>query len=160
MKPKPNTKAANTDLIKRMDDLATNMLDAVQAPDTAHFDKLDTFEKVGKWIAIRNRLEGDDGGTGIDAYKSRLRTPPRPPDSAALRATGPRGTDSWSHARAKHIERLASPDNGGPELDALKSRLPTANARGADGDRDGTGGEDDPAAGGGRGLHSGPAGNA
>lgn len=98
-------------IVRKMDDLANGMLDSVKkASEGIGIDRqLDVFEKVAKWIAVKNKLENDDGD-GIAGYKSRIYGAPDKP------------------------ERKPKPTNGGERLSEIKARLPTADAGEPDGD--------------------------
>ena len=98
-------------IVREMDDLAFKMLNKVKLVEgtTGLTDQMDVFEKVAKWVAVKNKLENDDGD-GIAGYKSRI------------------------YGKAPEPERKAKPTNGGDRLAAIKSRLPNANGSDADGD--------------------------
>jgi hypothetical protein len=87
-------------IVRRQEKLAERLLDRALEPiDGVEPDlivQLDVFEKIGKWVSIKNRLE-DQGETQIDAFKRRIH--------AQEVETGPR-----RGARTK--------------LETIKSRLP------------------------------------
>ena len=101
-------------IVGKMDELAISMLDGLNRnSSTAEIDltnKLDVFEKVAKWIAVKNKLE-EDQDDGIASYKSRIYGEDSKP-------RGPR----------------AKGESGGKTLDRLKSRIPTADASDPDSD--------------------------
>ena len=99
-----------------MEALAITMLDRVDGKDDkVTLDlKLDVFERVGKWIAIKNKLENDDGG-GIADYKRRL--------------AGETDKHYPPSRRPRRGEEV-----GGRALKSIKSRIPGANDGNADGD--------------------------
>lgn len=119
-------------IIGKMDDLALNMLEGVNTSkkgDTPQevdlTNKLDVFEKVAKWIAVKNKLEADEDD-GIASYKARIY------------GEGPeRGGPSAKSRKA---------ENGGDRLAQLKSRIPTADDGDDDSDSDAVVGADSAAA--------------
>ena len=98
-------------IVREMDALALDMLSTVKksSGDMGLTNQMDVFEKVAKWVAVKNKLENDDGD-GISGYKARIY-----------------GQDDKPKPK---------PTNGGDRLAAIKSRLPTANAGEPDGDSD------------------------
>ena len=110
-------------IILKQEALALDLLKSAESSDSLDM-KMDLFEKVGKWVWIKNKLE-DDGAGGIADYKRRLHAEPSEADKH--KAAG----------RSRGAEQ-----NGGSRLNAIKSRLPTANDGGDDGDSSGSGGED------------------
>ena len=107
----------NEQIVHKMEALALSMLGEVDVDKITLDLKMDVFERVGKWIAIKNKLENDDGG-GIADYKRRLQGAPD-----------------------KHPPRRSRGETGGDRLAAIKSRLPGSNDGGIDGDSGGAGGE-------------------
>ena len=100
-------------IVREMDDLAFKMLNKVKLVEgtTGLTDQMDVFEKVAKWVAVKNKLENDDGD-GIASYKSRIYGAPDKP------------------------EKRPKPTNGGERLAEIKSRLPSASSGDTDGDSD------------------------
>ena len=104
-------------IVRKMDDLAYGMLEKVNPTDAKDkgtiglTDQMDVFEKVAKWVAVKNKLENDDGD-GIASYKSRIYGAPDKP------------------------EKRPKPTNGGERLAEIKSRLPSSNDGEPDGDSD------------------------
>ena len=98
-------------IIWKMDDLALAMLERVKGiSDAIGTDlQMDVFEKVAKWIAVKNKLESDDGD-GIAGYKDRIYG----------KAPKPKGN-------------TPKPTNGGERLAEIKSRLPHSDAGEPDG---------------------------
>lgn len=98
----------NEEIIRKVESLALNMLAKVEGKEEqVTLDlKMDVFERVCKWIQIRNKIEDPDGGA-IGDYKRRLA-----------------GEDT------QHVPPSRRPKNrdsaGGEALNALKSRLPSA----------------------------------
>ena len=123
----------NEEIVRKVEALALDMLKKGSERDTNIDLKMDIFEKVTKWVAVKNKLEGDDAG-GIADYKRRLH--------------GESETDK--HYSPSRRPRGKSEPVGGPRLEAIKSRLPRADGGDDDGDSGDTGGEV-PAAGSGNG---------
>lgn len=123
-------------IILKQEALALDLLKAAETSDNLDM-KMDLFEKVGKWVWIKNKLE-DDGAGGIADYKRRLHA-----ESSE--------TDKRPTARRSR----GAEQNGGARLDAIKSRIPQADARSHDGDSGDSGDEDTIDDGNGGGLHSG-----
>ena len=108
----------NDQIVSKMEALALTMLEKVETKDEKiNLDlQMDVFERIGKWVAIKNKLENDDGG-GIADYKRRLQ-----------------GAADKHPKRSRH-------ETGGSRLDAFKSRIPRADDGDIDGDSGGAGGE-------------------
>ena len=100
-------------IVREMDALALDMLSTVKksSGDMGLTNQMDVFEKVAKWVAVKNKLENDDGD-GIASYKSRI------------------------YGEAAKPERAPKPTNGGERLAAIKSRLPSSSTGEPDGDSD------------------------
>ena len=100
-------------IVREMDALALDMLSSVKksSGDMGLTNQMDVFEKVAKWVAVKNKLENDDGD-GISGYKARIYGAPDKP------------------------EKRPKPTNGGERLAEIKSRLPNANGSDTDGDSD------------------------
>lgn len=98
-------------IIWKMDDLALAMLERVKGiSDAIGTDlQMDVFEKVAKWIAVKNKLENDDGD-GIAGYKDRI------------------------YGKADKPKGKPKSTNGGERLAEIKSRLPSSNSGEPDGD--------------------------
>jgi hypothetical protein len=105
-------------ITRRQEKLAERLLDrALEFKDGIEPDlvvQLDVFEKVGKWIAIKNRLE-DQGETQIDSFKRRIHGEEAQADKG----------------RTHRADRL----------EALKSKLPDRNDSRSHGNSDDSGGE-------------------
>ena len=84
--------------------------------------QLDVFEKVGKWVSIKNKLD-EIGETQIDHFKRRIA----------------------AESKTDQIRAFAG-QPGGIALTRLKHKLPDRGDRGDDGDSDDPVGEDTPAA--------------
>lgn len=103
-------------IVHRQELLALKLLDAVlpeKGPAPPIDVQLDVFEKVGKWVHIKNKL-GDLEETDIDRFKRRIN-----------------GTEieTPKSRRAERIDRAAQ-----ERLDAIKSRLPHGGSSGTDSD--------------------------
>ena len=66
----------STLIIRRQEALGLKLLDHALNPNSQGQEKsidilLDVFEKVGKWVSIKNRLD-DQGETQIDEFKRRI----------------------------------------------------------------------------------------
>ena len=131
----------NEEIVRKMEALAISMLARVDVKsEKVNLDlQMDVFERVGKWIAIKNKLENDDGG-GIADYKRRLT-----------------GETDKHYSPSRRPRGRADQPSGGRALDAIKSRIPSADDGGADGDSGGAGGEVSAVAGGAGSLHAGAA---
>jgi hypothetical protein len=107
-------------IVHRQEELAIRLLDralnkytnAEQPPDQPEIDvQLDVFEKVGKWVSIKNKLE-ELGESQIEQYKRRIAA------EGAL-----------NQKRTHKLESTGA-------LARLKNRLPDRSVGGDDGDRD------------------------
>ena len=111
-------------IILKQEALALDLLQAAEKSDNLDM-KMDLFEKVGKWVWIKNKLE-DDGAGGIADYKRRLHA---------------ESSETDKHPAARRSGRQTAL-NGGSKLDAIKSRIPGAASADADSDSGGSGIED------------------
>jgi hypothetical protein len=114
----------NEKIIRLQEALALRMLEKVNKDETTLDLQLDTFEKVGKWVAIRNKVE-DQEETQIDRFKRRIA-----------------GEDETSEGKQYPPSRRPKgykPRQ--PRLEALRSRVSGANDSSSIGDSNGTGGE-------------------
>jgi hypothetical protein len=104
-------------LTAALDAFAIELLDQAKTAESLA-DKIAAFEKIGRWIVIKNRLKDKDDETGssLAALKAKLRGRPihltqEHQGMAALRRWG-------------KSDVLSDGDNGGPALEALKAKLP------------------------------------
>ena len=95
-------------IILKQEALALDLLAAAAKSDNLDM-KMDLFEKVGKWVWIKNKLE-DDGAGGIADYKRRLHS---------------ESSETDKHPAARRSRPAQA--NGGSRLDAIKSRIPQSN---------------------------------
>lgn len=116
----------HTQIILKQEELALVLLQEAKNCDSLDL-KMDLFEKIGKWVWIKNKLE-DDGAGGIADYKRRLHA-----ESGE--------TDKHPAARRSR----SAEQNGGSRLNAIKSRLPNGSNGGLVGNSDGSVGKDDAA---------------
>jgi len=103
-------------IVHRQEALAVRLLDRSlpQAGEEPGIDvQLDVFEKVGKWVAIKNRLT-DLEESDIDRFKARIH-----------------GETKAAQSRARRTRAEA---NEPSRLDAIKARLPNGGDSGDDGD--------------------------
>jgi len=121
-------KSRHAQIIRKQEALALTMLEKADKTDITIDIQLDVFDKVGRWVAIKNKLE-DEGAGGINDFKRRI--------------TGE--TDSDRRSAKRNRAPGATPESR-PRLEALKGRLPTAGAGGADGNSRDPGGEGSAAA--------------
>jgi hypothetical protein len=112
-----------TELVTSMDAFAEGLLEQAEAAEGLA-DKIAAFEKIGKWIAIKKRLEDkeDETGASLGALKAKLRGRPIHLTSEHQRMAALR---RWGKS-----DTLSGGDNGGPALDALKAKLPGFKGRG------------------------------
>ena len=141
------------EIIKKQEELALEMLGKVLGKSGTDEEKIpldlkmDIFEKIGKWVAIKNKLENDDGN-GIADYKSRLR------EAEGVSDKRPRT------ARRGRAAEPAPVLNGGKQLDRFKQRLHSTDDGEPDGDSDAAVGEAAAVAGLNGSVHSGLSGDA
>ena len=85
----------STVMVHRQEALGLKLLDRALDPKVSGEEigidvMLDVFEKIGKWVSIKNRLE-DQGETQIDEFKRRIHgetsTKAAPGRAARIRAT-------------------------------------------------------------------------
>ena len=113
----------HSQIVLKQEELALDLLKEAKTCDSLDL-KMDLFEKVGKWVWIKNKLE-DDGAGGIADYKRRLHA---------------ESSETDKHPAARRSGRQVA--NGGSRLDAIKSRIPGAASADADSDSGSGGGED------------------
>jgi len=147
-------------LVERMDVFAGTLLDQAsktegdQIPSLAV--KMDIFNRVAGWIAVRNKIAEDEGGRELDGYRSRLgqdhlgaaRNPPNGFRDHESSARGGRRAMATRYG-TEHVE------GDGSGLADLKARIPQSDDGDLLGDLDGAGGEDAGAAGADRSVHAG-----
>jgi len=148
-------KAAKPDLIAAMNKLAEKMLAECDSAKVSLETRLATFSNVGRWIGISNKVaDGDSEGIGLlDAYRSRIdEAQSEAAERESRRIKGinyesgpgyaPRpGASKLYLGRNQRAAKGGTDDNGGPELERLKSRLPGADDGGADEHRGNSGGK-------------------
>jgi hypothetical protein len=114
-------------LIGSMDEFAGDLL-TIAASALGLEDKLAVFKAIGQWVAIKHAIRaGDEGGDELAEHRK------RPRGARADKAPKRRGfqDDSPEQQRARIMRRWhpgSDPSSidgdGGPELEALKARLP------------------------------------
>lgn len=136
---------AKRDLVVDMDTEAEELLNRVKDEKVSLDTRLAVFSQVARWVQVRNRLgDRDEAATELlNVYRSTIETgqqgalAEREAERVKDLNDPPRRFLGRKQRAAKHGTR----DNGGAELEALKSRLPRANVSDPDGDRRGGGGE-------------------
>ena len=119
------------EIIRKQEALALTMLKASDQPGITIDVQLDVFDKVGRWVAIKNKLE-DEGAGAINDFKRRIQGE----DNQPKHYPPNRRPKGW-----------VAPEPKQPRLDALKGRLPHAAVpRGDDGDSGDSGDEGSAAA--------------
>lgn len=114
-------------IIRRQENLAMDLLDNALAANVPVDIKLDVFDRVSKYLAVKNRIE-DQEETDIDRFKKRIHgTETEAPKGRKLRA-----------------ERVTAPER----LAGIKEKLSGGGHSGPDGNS-GDSGEQVPAASGG-----------
>lgn len=108
------------DFVDKMDQFANELMDKARSSDVSLQSGLDTFKELARWVGIKNRL-GDLDGTGesLDEFRAKLRSSEAPPRSGA-----PRGANWAKRNSTPHIVG----GQGGSALDAIRRKLPSANA--------------------------------
>jgi len=124
-------------VVAKMDEHAIRLLDGMNdvtvgsspsdAPVLSHTAQLDTFKAVGTWVGIKNRLQDAANEPGdLNELRQQLRR----------REAASRSRKTIGRAFA---QRATLPDgDGGSALDAIKRRIPDANAGDDDGAGNGT----------------------
>jgi hypothetical protein len=103
-----------------MDHFAIALLERAKSSDGLA-DKIAAFSQIAKWVGIRYRLEDQDEQTGttLDDLRARMR---------GERSGRAHLTSEFGRAAA--LRRWGKPDasstdgNGGPELEALRAKVP------------------------------------
>lgn len=114
-----------TRIISGQEELALRILGRVSNENAALDVQLDAFEKIGKWVAIKNRLE-DDGAGDINRFKERIQ--------------GAAAQDRH-YSPSRRPKGWVDPNTTPPRLEQLKNRLPRPDDGGDDGNSDTSGGE-------------------
>lgn len=116
-----------------MDDFALQIMNEAKAAENLP-DKVTAFKEIGRWVAIKHRLDPEGDGEGIDDLKSKLKSP------TAVRTSPPELVPAAAvlapRRGATHL------DGDGSGLDAIRARIPGRGHRGDDGGVYGSG--DDP----------------
>ena len=122
---------AEGDIIAQMDGFALDLLTNAKSAE-ALADKVAAFKEVGKWVAIKNRLEdAEDEGEHLRDLKSRFKS------DTAVRT----GHRSGVGLRGRHPDSLdADEPDAGTGLEALRARIPRTGNGGDDGGVRGAGG--------------------
>jgi hypothetical protein len=113
------SKAKGSDLIAAMDGFADAVLEQAKASGSL-VDKLAAFGMLIKWVAVRHGRLGDDEereGAGLAALKARVRSSPVHLNTAHQRAAA---LARWG----KKSDPSLTSGNGGPELEALRAKIP------------------------------------
>lgn len=134
------TKAANKSLVDKMDELAGQLI-ATLADGTQETieDRLAVFERVAKWVAIRNKISELDEGTGLNDYRSKLKSSLGQPSGNSAAKSGARKLKpSGFTASAADVDTTdagadfqpISTVPGTTSLASLRARIPAADNRG------------------------------
>lgn len=110
------TPTKSSQVIAKMETLALNLLGKANEDDALLDTKLDVFEKMTKWVAVKNKLE-DDGAGDINRFKERIGA-----DTEERRYPPSRRPKGYTEPPAKQ-----------PRLAALRSRVSATGDGGADG---------------------------
>jgi hypothetical protein len=143
--------ASGTDLPKKLNLMAAMNREAgkileLAAKDTTSIEtRLLAFDKVARWMQISNRIP-DSGEEGLlDAYRERIDTAESEVaerEAHRIKSAKDPGHDVRRNlGKHQRAAKNAEGGNGGPALEALKSRLPATNDGNADDHRGGGGGE-------------------
>jgi len=111
------------EIVRKQEALALRILGRVDNEEAQLDVQLDAFEKIGKWVAIKNKLE-DDGAGDINRFKERIQ-----------------GAPDRHYAPSRRPKGWTPPDEPKPRLEALRARLPHGRSGGVDGDSGDTGDE-------------------
>ena len=110
-------------IINKQEALAIRILERVDNGEAQLDVQLDAFEKIGKWVAIKNKLE-DDGAGDINRFKERIQ-----------------GTPDRHYSPSRRPKGWIAPDESKPRLEAIRTRLSYGDPGGVDGDSGDTGDE-------------------
>ena len=124
------TPTKSSQVIAKMETLALNLLGKANEEDALLHTKLDVFEKMTKWVAVKNKLE-DEGAGDINRFKERIGA-----DTEERRFPPSRRPKGYQPPAAKQ-----------PRLEALRSRVSATGDGGADGGSGNSGDKDTAAAG-------------
>jgi hypothetical protein len=107
----------DTVIIHRQEILALRLLDRVlerveNTPEIAIDIQLDVFEKVGKWVSIKNRIE-DTEETDIDRFKKRISGEAPPAQSRKRRESSDTERLAEIKARLPHRGHSGTDSNSG-----------------------------------------------
>jgi hypothetical protein len=105
-----------TELVASKDVFAIELLEQAKTSESLA-DKIAAFEKIGRWIAIKNRLEDKDEveGASLAALKVRIRGRPIHLTSEHQRAAA---LARWGKSGV-----LAADGNGGTELERIRGMV-------------------------------------
>jgi hypothetical protein len=120
------SKTKRADLVGAMDALAIQLLDEAETSESLA-DKVAAFDRVGKWVAIKNKLEirDEDTGTTLDDLKAKLQGHHTRGKSGSVERFSEPGAARAASLKRWRGDALAGADgNGGPALDALRAKIP------------------------------------
>jgi hypothetical protein len=123
------TKTLCSQIVHRMDAFAIELLAQAKTSESLA-DKVAAFDRVGKWVAIKNKLEIVDenkSGTTINDLKRKI-------DASKPKAGPGPASNKRNGSLARWPRVLAGADgNGGDALDSLKARLSSSGGGSDDG---------------------------
>jgi hypothetical protein len=127
-------KKRKDNIMMRMDSMALALLESAKGDGVAVSIRLDVFDKVGKWLAVKFKVEDDDSGAALADYKKRIRRELDADGREARRAVGRREDNPDGAGDADGDGELAAaaepPALGGPALNAIRQSLPRGGAGG------------------------------
>ena len=112
-------------IINKQEALAIRILERVDNGEAQLDVQLDAFEKIGKWVAIKNKLE-DDGAGDINRFKERIQT---------------QASENRHYSPSRRPKGWVDPDEHKPRLEAIRTRLSYGDTGGVDGDSGDSGDE-------------------
>ena len=139
MSKKAKIAKAGDRLVSRMDTMAFGLLDSAGGDNVSISLRLEIFQQVGRWIAVKEKLDEDDSAGALGQYKRQLRRDTERDERAARRdAGGGAGTpDAAADAPDPTID---PPALGGPALNKIRQELPRSGPGGISRDRPSAGG--------------------
>jgi hypothetical protein len=112
-------KTKRGDLTGAMDGFALDLLEKAKVSEGLA-DKIAAFAQIGKWIAIRHRLDDGEDREGelLAGLKARMRADSSGPSHLTTAHQRMAALRRWGKSDAS-----SAGDNGGPALEALRGKL-------------------------------------
>jgi hypothetical protein len=110
-------------LTETLDRFALDPLEQAKSAESLA-NEIAAFDKTGRWIAIRNRLEDKDDETGALLEDFKVKVNPAGGKASGTWFQSARCCSPRKHGPLGKTDPSDPDDNGGPALEAIKAKLP------------------------------------